>query len=492
MLFLSLKTDDEFDLFEIIRQHEPFVDGIELRLDHFAEIDVGMLAKLMEEFQLPFCFTLRRKEYGGEYALPEPERESAILQLLELQPHFFDLELGTRPSFFHSAKLWFPETIFICSYHNAVETPDDLEGILEQMEELPAFAYKICTHANSTFDALRMLNFLKHSGAEGKNLTALCTGVDGEVTRILQGILGGFMNYTCVHAQEETGEGQIPLEILTERYHYNKHSQITQIFALIGDPADKSVAHITHNRTFGAMNENAVYLRMRVLPENLHTSMILMQELGFSGLSVTSPLKSIAYSLVDEIDEEAKATRAVNTICFKHGLMCGYNTDGKGALNPIEQRQKVDGKHLSILGTGGCAKAIAYEAKRRGAIVTLVGRSDEKGQTVADELGVDYIPLSQFGNRLIDILVQATTVGMSPHINELIVPVDSIPKQTLVFDAIYNPRKTALLKECEKRGLETISGIEMFIHQASIQLALFLDQRETPDFIEHELMLSFS
>ncbi|MCH9612789.1 MAG: Shikimate dehydrogenase (NADP(+)) [Chlamydiia bacterium] len=494
MLFLSLKQPTQELLFDIAKTAKHQFDGIELRLDCFETIDVGMINSILKELQIPSCFTLRKKSQGGLYDKSETERENAIIQLLELEPHFLDLEYDTRIDFFNEIKEQFPETIIICSYHNTEETPANLGSILAFMEERPAFAYKICTQANSSLDALRMLDFTNRQTSQGKNVTGLCMGPFGQMTRILQPVVDGFMNYTCLTDDETTADGQIPLDILEERYHYSKLNRETAIFGLVGDPVEPSVSHITHNGVLRGIEANGIYLKIPVTPHQLHPALLLMQQLPFKGLSVTSPLKTIAHSIVDEVGDETKHTQSINTINFTDGLLYGYNTDGIGALDSIEKRGSVEGKKIALLGAGGSAAAIAHEAVKRGGHVILFNRTETKGAELADRLGIESHPLSDFPHfaPIFDILINATTVGMSPDIKASPIDPKHVSPQTLVFDSIYNPRRTHLIKACHEKGCRTISGVEMFVNQAIKQFDLFLNNQVDLDQVEHDLLLSFS
>jgi shikimate dehydrogenase len=191
-----------------------------------------------------------------------------------------------------------------------------------------------------------------------------------------------------------------------------------------------------------------------------------------SGFSVTIPYKEEILPYLDWLDEHARSTGAVNTVIRKRGGFWGTNCDGIGALQAIEEVQPVRGKVLLVLGAGGAARAIASEANRRGAEVFIASRRRTKARELARELGVGSVPLDEIGSMRIDIVANATPVGMVPDARATPLASHHL-KNTIVFDAVYNPPVTRLIREARRVGARTIPGAAMFVNQAAMQSALF-------------------
>jgi shikimate dehydrogenase len=195
-----------------------------------------------------------------------------------------------------------------------------------------------------------------------------------------------------------------------------------------------------------------------------------------SGFSVTIPHKMDIMRYLPGIDRAAAAIGAVNTVVRGKNGFRGSNTDAPGALDAIEQVRRVRGKTVLIIGAGGAARAIAFEAKRRGADITVANRTPDRAAALARDLGVRSVPMEDLPKTAFDVLVNATSVGMVPRTEEMPVPA-SILRKKLVFDSVYNPPMTRLLAEAKRRGAAIVRGTEMYANQAALQSRLFTGRR---------------
>jgi shikimate dehydrogenase len=175
---------------------------------------------------------------------------------------------------------------------------------------------------------------------------------------------------------------------------------------------------------------------------------------------------------LDSMDPLSRVIGAVNTVIRRRGRLRGTNTDAPAALDAIEHVSSVKGKRILIMGAGGAARAIAYEAARRGAQVLVTGRNPRAARRLAREFGIVYVPVSGLRDVEADILVNATPVGMAPHSHESPFPPRMLKGKT-VFDAVYNPPLTRLLREAAGRGAKIVRGTDMYINQAARQFALY-------------------
>lgn len=439
MLFVSLRNPE--DLPAVPTQ----ADGIELRLDLFAQIDLRVINDLITASRRPVMLTLRRKG-----------QEPLIKQLLPLEPAFFDLEWDSKPEFIQRMIHQFPKTKFVLSYHNFEETPQNLNRIYQAMSRFPVYAYKMALFSHSTNDALRALLFAK----QHSRLSAICMGEMGAFARVL-----GLLDKTKIHFASldqvrQTAPGQLAISDLYQVYRYDQLNAQTALYGLIGDPVEQSQGHLYHNARFQKQQLNALYVKMRVREEELSVFFSMAQEIGFQGLSVTMPLKEKVLPFLTH----SNPIGAVNTLLFKEEEIIGSNTDGMGALDALEKRGSVAGKKLVILGAGGAGRAIAFEAKRRGADVWVLNRTVPKAQEIGATTGCRFGSLSDIPPDY-DILINCTSDPM---------PIDpkQILRKALVMDINYSQRTSLIQKACEL-GCQTIHGDEMFLNQAEAQSILF-------------------
>ncbi len=346
----------------------------------------------------------------------------------------------------------------ILSYHNFSHTPENLEEILQEMQKTPATYYKIATMAHSTLDSLRMLALMKAH----PNLIGVCMGKKGEITRILGPVFGCPITYASLNPDWQSAPGQLTARELCETYRFRTLNSSTALYGLIGDPVDFSISHQSHNALLGRLGHNAVYVKMEIKKEELPEFFRLAKLLGFRGLSVTMPHKEQLLPFLNEYNP----LEAINTVHFYEGQVLGYNTDGKGALDALEERGFVQGKSLVILGAGGAAKAIAYEAKKRGTSVSILNRTEARALQLAKELEVKGGPLSLLQEMQADIVINATPVGM---------PIDPawLRGTELAMEIKTVPKETTFLKEAQKRGCACVFGYEMFINQAVGQFVIW-------------------
>lgn len=456
MLFVSLS---HFPRIDDIRE----ADGIELRLDLFAHIDIEHIRAFVRHSTQPVLLTLRKKMQGGLFAGSEEERERLIMQLLDIEPPFFDLEYDMRPEFLHQVIEKYPKTALILSYHNFEKTPSDLDALYFSMTRYRVFGYKIAALALSSSDALRMLLFTKCHA----QVSVVCMGEKGEFARVLGPVMGNLIDYAALDEKGVTGPGQLTLQELHGVYRYPFLNAETDIFGLIGNPVVQSIGHLYHNAIFHNCGMNAVYVKMAVDPEELSDFIPLAKKIGIRGLSVTSPLKQHVLFYLDEIGKEIERIGAVNTLVLQDGKLRGINTDGIGALDALEKHLLVQGKKLIVLGAGGAACAVAFEAHARGAVVTIVNRTVHKAHTLAERVGCRASGLKWMPKEY-DILVNCSKYDHS--IDE-----DAIRSESIVMDINYVPRETDFLKIAKRKGCRIVYGEEMFVNQAEGQTRAWKD-----------------
>ena len=260
----------------------------------------------------------------------------------------------------------------------------------------------------------------------------------------------------------------------------------SRICGIIGDPIEHSMSPVMHNAAFDKLGLNYLYVPFRVKKEKLGKAIAGMRALNIRGLSVTIPHKVAVIPFLDKLDPLAKKIGAVNTIINDDGVLTGYNTDATGFLQALlERRIEPKGKKVVILGAGGASRAISFILAERGAHLVILNRlleldwAEELASRISQVFKKEVKALELNEKNLAkvlakaDILVNATSVGMSPNIDETPVSPDLLRPSLTVFDIVYNPIKTRLLREAEAAGAETISGVDMLVWQGALGFELW-------------------
>ncbi|MCC4770533.1 shikimate dehydrogenase [Methanosarcina sp. DH2] len=252
-----------------------------------------------------------------------------------------------------------------------------------------------------------------------------------------------------------------------------------QVFGVFGNPIGHSLSPAMHNAAFSALGMDCIYHAFRVRPEKLEKAILGAEAMGFGGLNLTVPLKEEALKL-DFIkpDPLAKRIGAVNTVIFeKTGEIQGYNTDGLGARQALlNAAVEIEGSRVVIAGAGGAARAVAFQLAADGADITVINRTEERALELAKEISAETLPGKINGAGLsglkellqdADILINTTTLGMHPNTDTTIATAEELHSSLTVFDIVYNPLETRLLREAKAAGAKTVSGVLMLVYQGA-------------------------
>jgi shikimate dehydrogenase len=255
----------------------------------------------------------------------------------------------------------------------------------------------------------------------------------------------------------------------------------TRLCGIIGDPIEHIMSPVMHNAAFEKMKIDYFYVLFRVKREQLAKAIEDMRALNIRGLNVTIPHKVAIIPFLDKLDPLAEKIGAVNTVVNDEGILTGYNTDATGFLQALLERGiEPKGKNIVILGAGGASRAISFILAERGSNLVILNRLLELdwAEELASKLSkiftkeVEALELNEANLAEVlekaDILINATRVGMTPNIDETLVPFNLLKPSLVVFDIVYNPIKTRLLREAEQAGAETISGIDMLVYQGAL------------------------
>jgi len=249
-------------------------------------------------------------------------------------------------------------------------------------------------------------------------------------------------------------------------------SEQKKLVGLIGKPVKHSLSGVMHNAAFKTLNLNYSYLLFQ--PKNLKETIHGFKELHFAGFNITMPFKMEVMKFMDKIDPTAKKIGSINTVVIKNNKLIGYNTDGIGAVNALKKVVRLKGKRVLLLGAGGAGKSISFYLKREKAKVTIADRDYSKAKKLAKKLKVKQISLKSIKSlEKYDVLINATPVGMKPKTGKTPINTKLLRKGLIVFDIIYEPLQTRLLKDAKKKGCKTINGLEMLLEQGFVGFKLF-------------------
>ncbi|RUM41471.1 MAG: shikimate dehydrogenase, partial [Desulfocapsa sp.] len=221
----------------------------------------------------------------------------------------------------------------------------------------------------------------------------------------------------------------------------------TKLYGIVGHPVSHSLSPVMHNAAFQGIGMDAVYLSFPA--PDITAAVSGIRGLGVQGASVTIPHKESVMALLDSIAPVAQKIGAVNTIVRTGDLLKGFNTDWQGAISALEKRISLEGRKVILLGAGGSARAIGFGLQEKAAECMLASRTESRGRILADELGCPWIPLTDTEKIQGDILINATSVGMVPTIDNSPVPDFVLPRFQVVMDIVYAPMKTHLLTAAE-------------------------------------------
>ncbi|MEZ6074064.1 MAG: shikimate dehydrogenase [Pirellulales bacterium] len=372
----------------------------------------------------------------------------------------------------------FGKTKRVVSFHDFRQTPEDLEELHERMCGMDPDVLKIATLANHPGDNFRMLNLVRQSKVP---TVGLCMGDIGRPTRILCGRFGAPFSYATFHHERTLAPGQLSFEEMRDVYHYDEINGETDVYGVIGDPIGHSLSPLVHNAAFHSLGLNKVYVPFRVAREHLKRFLDHARELGIKGLSVTIPHKESVLDSLTKAEEAVQRIGAANTIEFTPDGLVGHNTDYRAAMDALEEtlpatsadKSPLHGKICLVLGAGGVSKAIAHGLRRRGAHVVISSRTLARAEQLAKDADARAVDWDARHAIKADILVNGTPIGMHPRVDDSPYDARYLKPSMAVFDTVYNPETTLLVKEARERGCMIVTGVDMFIRQAALQFEMF-------------------
>lgn len=478
MLVAIAAEKDISYLINVVKSIQHDVDVIEFRLDYLTVINADEIKKAMNEVEKPIIFTLRPADQGGRFLGSESERLDILLALARLEPAYIDLEYTVPNDFLEQFNKQFPTIKIIRSYHNFSTTPEDLEDKLLSLMHPAVHVYKIVTQAQSTLDALRVLQFVKNN-SDRVNLVSHCMRPLGLCARIVGAALGNHFTYASINERTSPVSDCPDVATLTDLYCIQHLNKQTQVFALLGDPVEHSVGHLFHNKQFKTRGLNAVYVKILLKQSELTEFFHAIKTLPFYGFSVTMPLKEKVIPYMKVLCAQSESIAAVNTIGINDGLCHATNTDGGGAMDAVETFRPVKGRECLIIGAGGSAKAIAHACQtRQPASLSIINRTLTKAQQLADKVNAHAYALHSFDARkapAFDLIINTipNTDDNDASVLELIRP---YCHEALIFMNIdYSNTNSTLTQQLAAAGCKIVPPSDMFINQAHRQIQYWFD-----------------
>lgn len=450
---------------------------IEIRLDFLAK--APDFRRLLEGKPCPMIATVRRVQDGGRWSRSEPERLTLLRQAIVGGFDWVDVETDVADQVRR-----YGQVRRIISYHNIRGVPEDLEKIYERMCNQDADIVKVAVFAHHPSDNLRVLNLLRKAPVP---TVALCMGDLGLPSRILGAYFNQAYTYAAFNKERGIAPGLPSVEEVTKLYRYEQITPETPIFGVLGDPVSHSLSPLVHNSALRYLNLPGVYLPFRVPRGDLEPFLkdFVASQLPVKGFSVTIPNKETAATLAEQQDPIVKTTHAANTLIRTETGWAAYNTDARAAIDSMLQglplhddrgAPTLKDRTILLLGAGGVARALAHGLHQAGALVIIANRTAARAENLAEEVGCRAVDWAARHSVLAEIVINCTSVGMFPNTDESPLHNSYLRPGLMVFDLVYNPENTLLIKEARDRGCQVLTGVDMFVRQAALQFKLFTGQ----------------
>lgn len=429
-------------------------DMVELRLDTVADPSAaGALAGRTK----PVLITCRHRDEGGYFQGSEEERRRILSEALSLGAEYVDVEWNRA-----CADL-IEQTggrRIVLSHHDFTGIAADLHDKASAMLGSGAEMVKLSVMANRLADNLVLR-------ALGRNTRVPMVLVGMGIAGLPSRVLATWMGSSWTYAGEGVAPGQVPSQRMVEEFRFRHITARTGVFGILGKPVTHSVSPAMHNAAFRAAHQDAIYLPLAAA--DFADFMTFADAVDLRGASVTAPFKVDAFEAADECDPVSRRIQSVNTLRRDHGKWLGCNTDVTGFLAPLESQHRLAATRATILGAGGAARSVAEALASASVAVSISARRGDQARAVAALTGASVGEWPPSPGSW-DLLVNATPVGTVPQIHATPLPEDyMLHPGGVVYDLVYNPPATRLLRDAAQAGCRTIGGLDMLVAQAQAQ-----------------------
>ena len=445
---------------------------MEFRLDYLAQ-PASALPKLKQFLDMhpeaTVIATCRRAVNGGKFKGSASAQLDLLMKAAATGFQLVDIE-------FQSAEILKPSELaelkdrvgVILSFHDFKATKK-LEETFAEMKRYPADFYKVVSTATTLYDNVQMMKFLQAHSAQHE-MVGLCMGEQGIISRVLGVRAGSVFTFAAATRGEETAPGQVTAVELRDTYRIEIVDAATQVYGVAGDPVAHSLSPIMMNAAFRRETVNAVYLSLHA--KTLKDLQACVPDIPIRGLSITMPYKQDIVEALSNSDALTRQIGACNTVVrSQDGKLYGFNTDVFGVVVPLEQRMTLQGAKILVIGAGGVARAAAFGLKNKGADVFIINRTAEKGQALARQAKAKYLKRTDVAKMNFDVIINATPLGMGANRQS---PLEEKELNTkFLFDLVYVPAETKLVKMARARNIQIIPGLEMFVQQGARQFEIW-------------------
>ncbi len=435
-------------------------DLVELRVDTVRDPSA---AAALAGRRKPVIFTCRPVWEGGHFAGPEEDRLRILREAQQLGAEYVDVEWKAQFTDIIAAR---GGQGVVLSSHDFDGVPPDLAARATAMRATGAEIIKIAVTAHRLTDCLKLTGIDRRAGAPA---ALVAMGEAGLPTRVLATRFGSCWCY----AGGVNTVGQIPAARLIDTYSFRKLTSRTALYGVVGRPVSHSLSPAMHNAAFRGAQIDAVYLPLAAA--DFDDFLAFADAMALKGASVTAPFKVVAYERAHEADPVSRRIGSVNTLKRNGDRWIACNTDVAAFLAPLQRALNVRGQRVTVLGAGGAARAVVEALGSGGAAVTICARSTDRAEAVARMTTSQVTPWPSPAGSW-DVLVNATPVGTHPHVEESPLPDGPFDGQ-LVYDLIYNPPETRLLRDAAAAGCRTVGGLDMLVAQAQRQFEWWTGSR---------------
>ncbi|MGA2070576.1 MAG: shikimate dehydrogenase [Sedimentisphaerales bacterium] len=468
---------------------------LELRTDYLVHLSVELALQVIDAARqlapgLPIIVTCRDSQQGGSLRHPNDLRTNVLTAAARAGAEFIDVEyenfisvaIGNKISLALSTgtgtRLILSDHNFQTKFKNITKHYWEIANVFSGA--IPKLVYS-AHHINDCFDILDLMH-----GVKGEKI-AFCMDEPGFMTRVLTKKFEGLVTFASIGEKTATAPGQPTVEQLRDIYRWDSIDAQTEFYGVIGDPIAHSMSPAVHNACFAERGLNKAYMPLLVAGEQADfnafmDNILARQWLGFKGFSVTIPHKEYAIHYVKAkggvIDPLAERIGAANTIIVNGSKLSAYNTDCIAAIDAITAGLGIDRAGLrkmpvAVIGAGGGARAVVAGLADADAKIKIYNRTVERAKHLARDFKCDYASLDKLHKLKEKLIVNCTSIGMHPHVDASPVDVRLLQKHIAVFDTVYTPPETLLLKHAKQTGCHVISGVDMFLKQAAEQFRLF-------------------
>ncbi|HEY1901816.1 MAG TPA: shikimate dehydrogenase [Terracidiphilus sp.] len=456
---------------------------LEFRLDALAKPAV-ILPKLKSFLaahrDVTAIATCRRKQFGGHFVGTLTAEFAILLAAAEAGCQIVDLEVESAEAAKPAALKKFRQELraaaaaLLLSFHDFTRTKG-LEQAAKRIEAFEPDFVKVVSTARSLSDNLAVLKLIEDRSLSAQ-VVGIAMGEEGLLSRVLGPRAGAAFTFAAFSDGAETAPGQITARTLRDLYRFDQLDRATQLFGVAGNPIAHSLSPLMHSTAFRKENVDAVLLPLKV--RTLSDLLTVVRELPLAGVAVTMPLKQeVLPYLANPVHRNAVPLThrigACNTLRVgADGKIVGFNTDVDGVVRPLEKRLKLRGARIAVLGAGGAARAAVFGLVAQGVEVFIVNRTHEKAVALAREAKAKSLKHELLAKNRFDVLINSTPCGMKESKQAMPIAPNEL-NAGLVFDMVYNPLETPLLKLARERGIPVVTGLEMFVQQGARQFEIW-------------------